>query len=146
MKFFMQLGEDDKATTETVKRHVYPSYVYGPFEDEVQARKAMALLAPNDKRARFLLLDGVVCAVAPSSREKPESEKRAPGDESNWKKVDDRWVCKTCEATVMAVQVAHPIHDGPFPMSGSGECRYEEVGYCPNCERKPNFHGAPVSG
>ena len=46
----------------------------------------------------------------------------------------------------MAAKVAHPIHDGPFVGAGSGECRYEDVGYCPNCETKPNFHGAPVKG
>lgn len=49
-----------------------------------------------------------------------------------------------CGETIMAAQVAHPIWDGPFPMSGSGQCHYETVPYCPKCETKPSFHGAPI--
>ena len=44
----------------------------------------------------------------------------------------------------MGARIAHPIWDGPFPMSGSGRCDYEEVPYCPKCEKKPDFHGTPI--
>ncbi len=120
----------------------------GPFAT-VEAVDAYAAEAwPNDKERSFLVVEGEIRTVPPSPLEKPESEKRAPGDERNWRKVrgaPSRWECKTCGATIMAVQVAHPIWDGPFPASGSGECSYEEVGYCPNCEKKPNASGAPVT-
>ena len=44
----------------------------------------------------------------------------------------------------MGAQVAHPIRDGIFPLSGSGKCKYEFVPYCPKCETEPSFHGSPV--
>lgn len=53
------------------------------------------------------------------------------------------WV-HSCGETVMAAVIAHPIWDGPFPMSGSGRCQNENVPYCPKCEEKPDFHGAPI--
>ena len=49
-----------------------------------------------------------------------------------------------CGTIIMSTTVAHPIWDGPFPCSGSGRCHNEIVPYCPKCEVKPNFHGAPI--
>ncbi len=49
-----------------------------------------------------------------------------------------------CGAGIEGAQVAHSIHDGPFPLSGSGNVHYETVPFCPQCEIKPNFHGAPI--
>ena len=49
-----------------------------------------------------------------------------------------------CGTEIMAAKVAHPIWDGPFPCSGSGQCHYETVPYCPECETAPNFNGAPI--
>ncbi|MFA5124247.1 MAG: hypothetical protein WC473_00250 [Patescibacteria group bacterium] len=51
----------------------------------------------------------------------------------------------SCGAEIMAQQVARPIWDGPFPLSGSGRCSYEKVPYCPQCEEIPNYHGAPIT-
>lgn len=53
--------------------------------------------------------------------------------------------CAQCGNEILSATVAHPIHDGPFPLSGSGECHYEAVPYCPRCEKKPDFHGTPVT-
>ena len=50
--------------------------------------------------------------------------------------------CGTCGSDIISAQVAHPIHDGPFPLSGSGRCNYETVPYCPKCEGEPSFHGS----
>lgn len=52
--------------------------------------------------------------------------------------------CLNCGLEILAEKVAHPIWDGPFPMSGSGKCHYETVPYCPKCEPKPDFHGTPI--
>lgn len=49
-----------------------------------------------------------------------------------------------CGTAIMGAKVAHPIWDGPFACSGSGQCHYETVPYCPKCEVEPNFHGAPI--
>jgi hypothetical protein len=55
------------------------------------------------------------------------------------------WECLKCGATVLVAKVAHPVHDGPFPLSGSGQCSNETVPYCPACEKKPNFHGSAIT-
>lgn len=52
--------------------------------------------------------------------------------------------CKKCKGEIMAKTVAHPIWDGPGPCSGSGRCEYEQVPYCPNCDKEPSFHGTPI--
>ena len=68
--------------------------------------------------------------------------------DDRYRKTDDPenpYVCVKCGATILAVKVAHPIWDGPFPCSGSGRCEYEEVPYCPKCEKQPSFTGAPIN-
>ena len=52
--------------------------------------------------------------------------------------------CRDCQEVIMGATVAHSIHDGFFPLSGSGKCEYETVPYCPKCESKPNYHGSPI--
>lgn len=49
-----------------------------------------------------------------------------------------------CDTKIITVNVHHPVHDGPFPLSGSGEVDIELVPYCPTCEEKPSEHGVPV--
>jgi hypothetical protein len=60
-------------------------------------------------------------------------------------KADGDFVCRDCGADIMGAQVAHAIHDGPFPLSGSGRCEYETVPYCPKCDPLPSFHGTPIT-
>jgi hypothetical protein len=57
---------------------------------------------------------------------------------------DKSWV-HSCGTEIQGTQVAHPIWDGPFPLSGSGRCNYQTVPYCPKCETEPDYHGAPIS-
>ncbi|MBI3334778.1 hypothetical protein HYZ97_04800 [Candidatus Pacearchaeota archaeon] len=52
--------------------------------------------------------------------------------------------CTNCKGKIVSKTVAHAIWDGPFPMSGSGRCHYENVPYCPQCEKEPPFHGSPI--
>jgi len=49
-----------------------------------------------------------------------------------------------CGTEIAGATIAHPIWDGPFACSGGGHCQYETVPYCPKCETKPGFHGAPI--
>lgn len=49
-----------------------------------------------------------------------------------------------CGTEIQGARVAHPIHDGPFALSGGGECHYEIVPFCPTCETEPSFHGSPI--
>lgn len=50
-----------------------------------------------------------------------------------------------CGTKILCINVAHPIWDGPFPCSGSGQCEYEIVPYCPKCEEEPSSSGAPIT-
>lgn len=61
------------------------------------------------------------------------------------RRVDGGYECLECGSTIMTARVAHPIWDGPFAMSGSGKCGYEDRPYCPKCEKKPGFHGDPIA-
>ncbi|MEX0933091.1 MAG: hypothetical protein WDZ77_03280 [Candidatus Pacearchaeota archaeon] len=67
----------------------------------------------------------------------------ATSDEQDYQNVT--YSCVDCGVDVEGAKVAHPIHDGPFPLSGSGRCEYEVVPYCPNCEEKPRYHGSPIT-
>jgi hypothetical protein len=51
----------------------------------------------------------------------------------------------SCGTEILSKRVAHPIWDGPFPCSGSGQCEYETVPYCPKCEEEPSSSGAPIT-
>lgn len=70
---------------------------------------------------------------------------RKIGSDIIYKKNSDGFECLDCGSDILATQVAHPIHDGPFPMSGSGKCEYEPVPYCPKCEDKPNYDGSFIT-
>lgn len=74
--------------------------------------------------------------------------KREAGNFDNYEQVSDnppRWNCKTCKGTIMAVTVLHPVWDGPFPCSGSGQVkRGDDLPYCPKCEVEPSSSGAPI--
>ena len=61
------------------------------------------------------------------------------------RQADGSYTCRKCGAAIRAVDVAHPIWDGPFAMSGSGQCFNEQRPYCPKCEKAPSFRGDPVA-
>ncbi|HEY9583158.1 MAG TPA: hypothetical protein VJK09_02510 [Candidatus Paceibacterota bacterium] len=136
MKFFIPLGLK-------YGNYWHLGNVYGPYEDDKTVEEEIARLCPNSKTDQFLIFDGYVINVKPSPKEKPESEKREPGNMENYVKKGDVWKCRDCDADILGSKVAHPIWIRGFA-GGSGECEYETVPYCPNCEKKPNFNGAPV--
>jgi len=70
---------------------------------------------------------------------------RKTGSDIIYKQKDDGFECLKCGSEIITAQVAHPIWDGPFPMSGSGKCHYEHVPYCPKCEEKPKYSGSPIT-
>ena len=53
--------------------------------------------------------------------------------------------CTNCKSEVKAVNRAHSIHDGPFPLSGGGQCEYEAIPYCPRDEQKPSAYGSAIT-
>ena len=50
--------------------------------------------------------------------------------------------CTICENEADAATIHHPVHDGPFPLSGSGRVINEIIPYCSMCEKKPNQSGS----
>jgi hypothetical protein len=125
-------------------RQVHP-HVYGPFDNRDEMNTEIQRRYPNDKHAEFIVFEGFLDKVIPSPKEKPEDEKRAPGDMKNYAgNPEDGYVCRECDGPILGARVAHPIHTKLMPGAGSGECRYETVPYCPNCDKTPNFNGAPV--
>ena len=65
--------------------------------------------------------------------------------ESQRAKDGQGWVHK-CGEDVLGLAVLVSIHDGPWPLSGHGEVKREQVPYCPVCELKPNGRGSVVPG
>ncbi len=60
------------------------------------------------------------------------------------KKGTQKYQCVECGSDILGETVAHPIWDGPFPCSGSGQCQCEKVPYCLKCEEKPCSSGIPI--
>ncbi len=71
-------------------------------------------------------------------------EKKKENNFAYKKLENDGYVCTLDGSAIQGESVAHPIWDGPFPMSGSGRCQYESVPYCPKHEEKPNNDGQPI--
>jgi hypothetical protein len=124
--------------------------VFGPFDSVGDVQIAINMQFPNEVKRRVMVFEGSFLNVQASPLEKPEAEKRAPGNMANYaKKAHDPlgfrtvtgYSCKTCGADILSATVAHPLHlkgtDGGF-----GECRYSYIPYCPNCDTEPSSHGA----
>jgi rubrerythrin len=118
--------------------------VYGPYESHDAIDDAIASLWPNNKRMQVLVFDGEIVNVRLSTKEGPEHEKRVAGDMRNYIKKGELYVCKDCNGAILGAVVAHPVHQHEIPGAGFGECQYETIAYCPNCEIRPNPNGSPV--
>jgi len=119
-------------------------FVYGPYENDEAVEEAIARIWPNDKKRQFLVFEGQIVKVKPSTKEKPEYEKREPGDMANYIKDNGGYKCKDCGGVIIDVDVKYPIHIHHTPGAGFGKCQYKTVFYCPNCEKRPNSYGDPI--
>lgn len=45
--------------------------------------------------------------------------------------------CGECMGVKLTKELYDSIHDGPFPLSGSGRTKRRSVEYCPECESEP---------
>ncbi len=142
MKFFIPLGFRYNKGRDGDYSLI--SSIYGPYGDDKAVREAIARLWPDDNNERFLVFDGQIVDGKPSAKEKPDSEKRAPGNMDNYVKDGEAYKCKGCGGAILGRLVGHPVHLREMPDARLGECRYETALYCPNCEKEPDFHGAPV--
>jgi hypothetical protein len=61
-----------------------------------------------------------------------------------YREVEDHFECVKCGAIILAATVAHPIWDGPFPCSGSGQCQYEDVHIVPHARKCLLTTGVPL--
>jgi hypothetical protein len=74
-----------------------------------------------------------------------ELESQAKEKEKNYHLLNGDYICNACGSEILAVTVIFSIHDGPFPMSGSGKTIRQNYPYCPKCETKPEIHGLPIT-
>ncbi|NIM47498.1 MAG: hypothetical protein GTN40_05085 [Candidatus Aenigmarchaeota archaeon] len=64
-------------------------------------------------------------------------------NQSVWDEEGSQWM-HSCGVLLMSAVVIHSIHDGPFPLSGSGRTWREEVPFCPACQEMPDEQGSPT--
>ena len=56
------------------------------------------------------------------------------------------WRCKKTGAEIMAQEIGRTLHDGPFPLSGSGQVPLVLHLHCPACDpdwKSPSY-GTPI--
>ena len=96
--------------------------------------------------ARFCREESLASAIMESARDSNGNEYlRKKGSDVIYKEMHDEYRCMNCDSPIRVANVAHPIHDGsPSSLSGSGRCYYEEVPYCPTCEKTPRSSGCPI--
>lgn len=82
-------------------------------------------------------MEGSYCPICKTIRERKNGQ-------VVYTKKNAVYTCQ-CGAEVLAAEVFHPIHDGPFPLSGSGRVKKEIVPFCPKCEEKPSSSGKIIT-
>ncbi len=65
--------------------------------------------------------------------------------EESSRQADGGWIHDKCGTELLGAHVHHPIHDGPFPLSGYGRVELEVVPYCPQCQEAPSPSGAVIT-
>ncbi|MEX2436907.1 MAG: hypothetical protein WD471_01970 [Candidatus Paceibacterota bacterium] len=64
-----------------------------------------------------------------------------PDPDEEWKYYrlpDMTYACWSCGEEILVKTQHVSIHDGPFPMSGSGRVEHKQIPYCPSCEEVPS--------
>ena len=80
-------------------------------------------------------IDITNCIICNIVYHKKTSQKHA------YKLENGDFTCTKCESEILVAEISHPVHDGPFPLSGSGKVYREQMPYCPICETIPNSNG-----
>ncbi len=75
------------------------------------------------------------CVICNTVYHKKLSQKHA------YKCTNNDFICTECGNEILVGLIAHPVHDGLFALSGSGQVKQEQMPYCPKCEKKPNPNG-----
>lgn len=98
--------------------------VYGHYADDHRLERTR----PSKSRGQFYV------------RKKKKPEHMYITEEESF----DHLKCVTCRTTIERVEVVHKIHTSLFNLPGTEKNSYENVPYCPACERKPNPEGTPI--
>jgi hypothetical protein len=67
-----------------------------------------------------------------------------PDPETDWKYYllpDFSYACWRCGSEILVKDQAISVHDGPFPLSGSGKVEHRGIPYCPRCDNEPPERG-----
>mgnify|MGYP001610061615 CR=1 FL=1 len=85
-----------------------------------------------------------VAEEATDGRGNTYQRNKKKSDSLIYRKVGDGYACTNCGSEIEQTEVIHPVWDGPFPCSGSGQTAKEFVPYCPKCEKEPSSNGSPI--
>ena len=70
---------------------------------------------------------------------------RKKGSQTIYLKTNEGYSCLDCNNEILSVDRIHSVHDGIFPLNGSGDVQHEPIPYCPKCEDKPNDVGGFIT-
>lgn len=71
-------------------------------------------------------------------------KKMIEGREENYYRRDGEWHCRKCHTIIASVNSIVSVHDGPFPLSGSGKTAEVGIPYCSECEEEPKPYRLPL--
>lgn len=57
---------------------------------------------------------------------------------ATYDRVKDSWLCNKCGSEIQQTTGYASVHDGPFPLSGSGEVVHFPYPFCPKCDGDPD--------
>lgn len=119
--------------------------LYGPFSDAVEMKHDMRANFRSAAATAFLIINGCVSIQEPNPKEVQESNKRAPGDEIHYSHAGGKIICKDCGEETCLVHVPFPVDVSNWrtDRAGCNTCGYQEMRYCPNCERRPTYLDLP---
>lgn len=129
---YMRVPEERQSFLITAKEHLMEH----PLDTCCNVQLAWQLLSPEWADHK---IEGARCSQCGTTFEQKEGSSKVYILRGN------EYRCSGCNAVIQSARVAHPIHDGPAPFSGSGRCRYEDVPYCPQCETPPSSAGSIIT-
>lgn len=117
-----------------------PEDIHGPFKDDKAVEEEIRQNWPKSQQNLFFMVfEGNILNIKPQG-EKPESEKREPGNMKNYQQkptgnFTGALVCIDCGADILYGMVA----TSKVKYEKSVAYQTKQVPYCPNCEKIPTF-------
>ncbi|MDF1496433.1 MAG: hypothetical protein P1P90_00040 [Patescibacteria group bacterium] len=119
--------------------------LYGPFDDPVSMKQDMRERFRSASDTAFLIINGCVSIMEPNPKEMPASKKRNPGNNQHYIGSNGKMVCRDCGEETSLAHIPFPVDVSGWRTDrpGCNTCGYQEMRYCPNCERRPTYRDLP---